>query len=397
MGTLMESMLAAIAQFDNDIRTIRTTAGLKARTEQGGWPHDAPFGYKKSRTASGITTITPDPDNADKIIKLFDEFETGNYNVKQASDLAFNLGITNRRGEKRSWESIKKLLSNPLYAGLIKSKFTNGNEIRGLHRPLITERTYHQSLNIIRGNNKNYNNNYSLDWPLRGGFLIHHCGKPLTGSSPRGRNGPSPRYSCPVCRYKPGKATSKRRELVHKEFVELLNTIRPDEPSKKLFKEIVLRRWNQEYKNAIQHNANIDNEIEHYKARKSRVIDLYIDSKLNEDEKKAKLTEIEQAVAHLQLQRIEGDSYIQDKESIIDSALLCMSEPGKFWNLGDNKVKRRVQHAIFPEGLNYDFEEGFGTAKLSTPYLFIKEISDNPGKNPSVVAASGLEPLTSGL
>ena len=44
MGNLMDSMLAAFAQFDNDIRLARTTGGMKARTEQGGWPHDAPYG-----------------------------------------------------------------------------------------------------------------------------------------------------------------------------------------------------------------------------------------------------------------------------------------------------------------------------------------------------------------
>src|SRR5579871_5135643 len=57
MGNLMDGVLAAYAQFDNEIRLIRTVGGLKARTEQGGWPHDAPYGYKKARTASGISTI----------------------------------------------------------------------------------------------------------------------------------------------------------------------------------------------------------------------------------------------------------------------------------------------------------------------------------------------------
>lgn len=49
MGTLFENVLASFAQFDNEIRTARTTGGMRARSEQGGWCHDAPFGYKKNQ------------------------------------------------------------------------------------------------------------------------------------------------------------------------------------------------------------------------------------------------------------------------------------------------------------------------------------------------------------
>jgi DNA invertase Pin-like site-specific DNA recombinase len=38
MGNLMDSMLAAFAQFDNKIRISRTTGGMITRLEQGGWP-----------------------------------------------------------------------------------------------------------------------------------------------------------------------------------------------------------------------------------------------------------------------------------------------------------------------------------------------------------------------
>lgn len=36
IGNLMDGVLAAFAQFDNDIRTARTTGGMKRRLEQGG-------------------------------------------------------------------------------------------------------------------------------------------------------------------------------------------------------------------------------------------------------------------------------------------------------------------------------------------------------------------------
>ncbi len=44
-GKLMEGVLAAFAQFDNDVRSDRTRAGMKAALELGRWVFLAPIGY----------------------------------------------------------------------------------------------------------------------------------------------------------------------------------------------------------------------------------------------------------------------------------------------------------------------------------------------------------------
>src|SRR5690606_17017266 len=125
------TMLSGFAQFDNEVRTFRTTEGMKKRLEQGGWPHDAPIGYLKSRTAQGVTSITPDPDMAPKLKIFLETFSTGGYTVRQATDLGYELGIRTKRGEKRTWQTVENTLKNPIYAGLIQSKYTNGKRFPG--------------------------------------------------------------------------------------------------------------------------------------------------------------------------------------------------------------------------------------------------------------------------
>ena len=44
-GKLMEGVLAAFARFDNDVRSDRTRAGMKAALELGRWVFLAPIGY----------------------------------------------------------------------------------------------------------------------------------------------------------------------------------------------------------------------------------------------------------------------------------------------------------------------------------------------------------------
>ena len=397
MGNLMDGMLAAFAQFDNDIRTARTTGGMRARLEQGGWPHAAPYGYRRTRTPGGIVTIEPNED-APKVKKLHEEFATGAYTVQQARVLAFEIGIRTKVGKMRSWQIIKDCIANPLYAGYVTSGYIDNVLIKGLHTPIISEATYYRNRSILDGSVTNYSRTADSEWPLRGRFLRHICGKEMTGSAPRGRSGPSPRYSCPKCKAKiQNIAVSKGRDKVHAEFVELLDQIRLTDHIKRLFKSIVLREWNNEMKDSHKLVRSIEDELRVIEDKRSRILDLFIENKLTEQQKDDKLSEIESSATALKLKRAEISDDLTDKEKIIDGALLFMSDPGKFWNLAPLEVKKRIQDTVFPEGLIYDCDKGFGTAKLANSYLLVKKIADESAINPSLVAATRIELVTSGL
>lgn len=397
IGTAMEGILAVFAQLDNDIRTQRTTGGMRARTEQGGWPHDAPYGYSKSRTPSGISSIEPNED-ADIAKAFLEEFSTGAYNVKQAAELSNKMKIFSRNGRPRTWQVVKNMLTNPLYAGFIQSKYTDGAMIKGLHLPIISERVFYKNQAILSGNIKNYSKQAELDWPLRGGFLKHTCGKQMTGSAPRGKSGPSPRYSCMECRKSVlGVAVSKMRTPLHDDFMELLDHVQPSEGIQKLFKEITLRQWNNDFKDVLAIRKKLNEEIDELSSRKSRIIDLFIADQLTLKEKNQKLDEVEGNLAAVKLKQVETEEYVTNKEEIIDGALMFMSNPSSFWNISGIELKKRMQDTIFPEGLVYDCEAGFRTPVLSESYLLIKEIALSGDENPNLVAPTRIELVTSGL
>lgn len=393
MGKAMEGMLAVFAQLDNDVRAARTTAGMKARTEQGGWVHDAPPGYEKDKTPSGVPTLKFS-DMAKNVRKFLELFSSGGYSVAQAADLAYELGIRTRTGNKRPWQSIRNLLGNPLYAGFINTKFTNGEAIKGLHPPLISEATYYRIQRILSNVDHNFSKHAEADWPLRGGFLIHlPCGKPMTGSSPKGRSGPSPRYHCTHCKASViGMPTSRSRDQVHAEFLELLGGIRPDKGTIKLYKEIILRRWNDAYKESRELVVKLNEEIEAGRDKKSRLTDLYIDGKLNEEDFNIKKDSIEKGLQQLNLRLAEASVDIKNKEQVVDDAMAFMFNPGTYWNQAHIAIKKRIQDSVFPEGLEYDCKEGFGTVKLAESYLLINKIAPKGDSDSNLVTLPGLEP-----
>lgn len=399
-GKLMETVLSGFAQFDNEIRTHRTTEGMKKRLEQGGWPHDAPIGYVKARTAQGVTTIAPDEVMAPKVKMFLETFATAQYTVRQATDLSFELGIKNKKGGKRTWQTVLNMIKNPIYAGYIESKYTNGERYTGLHKALITSDIFEKNLRILAGKNKVYARVDESDYPLRRDFLrCAYCDKFVTGSAPRGNGGRYPRYSCTSCKSSllGGKKVSKSSDEIHKEFKFILSQIRYKEGRLKLFKQIVLTRWCDEYDDALKSAHEINQDIEKLRQERSKTIRKFTNDQISYLEKEDIVKEIDAEITTLQDKKVEADIYANQKEKIVNNALLFLKDPSEFWNRAPLQIQKRVQHTIFPEGLSYDFEKGFGTIKINESYQLIRKIAPEGDFDNILVAATGIEPVTLGL
>jgi len=104
-GKLMEGVLAAFAQFDNDCRSDRTRAGMKAALELGRWTFLAPIGYLNAPRAMG-KSLMPDPERAPLVRRAFEEYATGRFTKEQLLKQVRAWGLTNgaavRSHRKRS-------------------------------------------------------------------------------------------------------------------------------------------------------------------------------------------------------------------------------------------------------------------------------------------------------
>src|SRR3989344_6937535 len=76
VGKAMEGMLAVFAEFDNNVRTERSTNGMIERLKQGIWVWAAPIGYYRPRSSANIE---PDKNAAPYIRLAFEEYAKGGY------------------------------------------------------------------------------------------------------------------------------------------------------------------------------------------------------------------------------------------------------------------------------------------------------------------------------
>jgi len=74
----MEDVLAAFAQFDNDVRSERMRGGMKATLELVRWTFLAPLGYLNAPRSIG-RSLVPDPERAQLVRRAFQEFATGRF------------------------------------------------------------------------------------------------------------------------------------------------------------------------------------------------------------------------------------------------------------------------------------------------------------------------------
>jgi DNA invertase Pin-like site-specific DNA recombinase len=149
-GKLMEGVLAAFAQFDNDCRSDRTRAGMKAALELGRWTFLAPIGYLNAPRAMGKSLLA-DPERAPLVRRAFEEYATGRFTKEQLLKQVRAWGLTNRRGRPLTSQAIGVLLRNRLYAGIVDVPEYGVRGKRGDFEPLISEDLFYRVQAVLAG------------------------------------------------------------------------------------------------------------------------------------------------------------------------------------------------------------------------------------------------------
>ena len=239
-GKLMEGVLAAFAQFDNDVRSDRTRAGMKAALELGRWVFLAPIGYLNAPRSTG-KSLMHDPERGPLVRRTFEEYASGRHTKEQLRKKARKWGLTNRRGKPLASQAIGVLLRNQLYAGIVDVPEYGVRGKRGDFEPLISEDLFYQVQVVLSGRIASTAPRQRVhpDFPLRGFVRCEYCGRGLTGSWSKGRSEYYAYYHCrPGCR-----AVNVTKATLEGLFADELALLQPTPGYMRLLKESVLQIW----------------------------------------------------------------------------------------------------------------------------------------------------------
>lgn len=288
-GKLMEHVLASFAQFDNDVRSERSRNGMKARALEGCWVNCAPVGYVNVKDPLKRPTLGyADDDTVKAIRKFFDEFLTGKYKQGDAPAVAKKCGVRTANGTPLSRNAAIAMLNNITYAGYVQNTLTDNKPIEGLHiESAIISLEQHKAIQaILAGRRRSYAAppTFKLKWPLKRFLRCSICGHSLTGSAPKGNGGSYAAYHCPKCTIKKnGQRVSIPKAQAHDDFGALLESLVPSEWALKVFKEIVIRRWNKDFRDVQEQRRKIDGQLKALEDRKNDLFDRWMAGRIKED------------------------------------------------------------------------------------------------------------------
>ncbi len=225
-GRLMEAILARFAEFDNNVRAVRTVQGMRRKLQEGIFPWGPPFGYKSSVTGNEKKTLPDQPDEPafSMIRKSFSEFATGVHTQVEMGRLIESWGLVPAHGKSFAPQSLHQLFTNPFYAGILVDPWSD-EELQGRHVPLVTRENFARVQLVLAARNRSVTYQKEREeFPLRGFVRCEACRHGLTAAFSRGRKNLYPYYLCSV-RGCTRRGKSLRAIDVHAEFTSFLDEI----------------------------------------------------------------------------------------------------------------------------------------------------------------------------
>jgi site-specific DNA recombinase len=389
-GKLMEGVLASFAQFDNDVRSDRTRAGMKAALELGRWTFLAPIGYINVPKSFG-KSLMPDPARAPMVSEVFEDFATGQFNKQELLAEVTRRGLRTRKGLPISSQAFGTLLQNRLYIGIVDVPDYGVCGKRGDFEPLISEDIFYRVQAVLSGRvqiTAPLQRNHP-DFPLRGFVLCAKCGRGLTGSWSKGRSGRYAYYHCvPPCR-----AVNITNAKLEGLFVDELERFQPTPGYMRLLKESVLRVWQERKAELKTEVDDVERKAKAIQQKLDRLDDAFIFARsIDLETYERQRDRLREELTLVQIDRHGSHLEELDVEGIMAFAERVLPRAADLWVQSSLDQRQRLQQLFFPEGVRFDGKRFDRTAVTSSAFKYLRPVE---GLNESLVDQTGIEPVTS--
>jgi DNA invertase Pin-like site-specific DNA recombinase len=282
------------------IRNLREEAlkGIHGRLKQGILPNAAGIGYL-DRGAGKPKEI--DPKKGPLVRRLFELYATGGFTLRELTAEAERLGLRNKGGHPLRLKDIQKILRNPFYAGVIRSR--RFGLFSGAHEPLVTRARFDRVQEILSGRFVRRARNH--EFLFRRMVHCKTCGRSLIASERKGRAYyRCSTYECPT--------TSLREDAIDTALRAELAAVRLTTKETDLLSHEVAKYFSDEATVRAARQEAIKDALVAANARISRLTDLLLDGKIDSgahDEKRNGLVmerlRLEQEVAAVEA--LNGD------------------------------------------------------------------------------------------
>ena len=391
-GQLVENMMSAIAQFDNDQRRQRTEDGMKAGMSMGRWMWRAPIGFKKPPPTPLAPSLVLDEEVAPIVRLAFEMASTGAMSKIEILRKVTDMGLLTPAGKSLSPQAFGKMLTNPLYMGrVVKSEW--GIDADGDFEPIISVELFDtvQEIDSKKPSLKDRRHRDNPDFPLRRVAKCPGCGSSITGSWSKGRNRKFAYYCCPKASCK---AYKTPKHVLEAQFIKKLESLSVKAEAFELLKAVIEDLWKDRSEILRSSQISARKELEELDKRTNRLVDAFIQEK-SIDQSTYESQQERISEAKIRASRVLRENTVNPIALVasLEFAETLLINLPECWNRLQWQDRPAFLSVIFPTGFT-PTAEGIGTG--DTPWIF-KTIDNLSSPTSTLAPLTGVEPLINWL
>ena len=372
---LMETIFAGIAQLDNDVRSERTSNGMRARFLSGLHTGIPPLGYKNE---NGY--IVKDSETFDKIQKAWELMATGSKTLREIANIMNYWGIREKRFKGQAYplrsQSVSRLFRNKFYMGILTSA-TYPEEVMGQHVPMVTKEQFYRVQAIIDGRNTNITaplnkkNKDNTDFPLRRIVSCGKCGMAMTGAWSKHHS-----YAYYFCRARCKSSNNVPPAIMEEALVKFLREITPTMECLKLFIALLRRDYMKRVEILRRQKAAADVELTKLYEQRQGIIEKNLGGVYSDEIFKEQNALIEEKIIRARMTKDDTLVKRYNLEELVKFIEQFFADLGKTYLNASLTQKRALLSSIFASKLAWSYP-GYSNCQISPIYQAIRDFPNS--------------------
>ena len=383
-GRFMENVVAAVAQYDNDMRAQRTKDGMREAASRGRWVWAPPLGYRKTSEQVG-PSLVHDEKTAPLVQTAFESFDAGVPRAALLTQLNA-LGLRGRSGKALGPQSLRNLLTNPIYVGRVRVPRWN-MDAPGDFLPIVAPGLFSRVQSRLSGKSIGAPPRVRdrADFPLRRFVKCGACGLPLTGSRSKGRTSTYAYYHC----RKGCRGMTVRSGLLEREFLALLERLSPRPEYMRLFRAVVLDSCREDRQRAASTRAALSSQLDQLDARIEQLEEAFIFRRaIDQETYERQMAKLRDEQALVRMAQHEAEIEQVDVEGVLAFAEHVLTRAASLWTSASLADRQVLQRTFFPDGVTWT-PTGFGTPTTGYAFNYLRGES---GVQDGLASPQGFEP-----
>ena len=397
-GEFSQNIQFVFAQYDNEQRRQKCTAGIREMLNRGNWPTRPPVGYDIIRK-NGVRLIE---------VNAKGRLIGRAFKKKLKENLSWNdLSLwLKSKGLSLSNKRLSEMSRNVFYCGYMAHKSLLGEVVKGNHHGIISKKDFlmlNQLLDSQYSERTKVNKKTVPELPLKGHLICSDCKTNMTGYQMKSKG--IWYYKCNTKGCKHNVSANKLHNAWRKTLIDLQIEEKFIQPIKDQYKRTLGDLQTQEEKDF----EALRTEFKAKQEKIEKVEERFAMGEIDNGIYKRVITKLQ---AELQQKFNDGWNQVQkisNLEETTEKALFTLCNLLTMWEKLNIFSKKRLVEALFPEGILLNKVEGiYRTQTINAFVDYIHSLSDDKTETKkrnkevnftysALVAGSRIELPTSGL